>query len=689
MKKISLFLKYVILLWSLFLSEICFAQEDFNVDNNNMSSYYTMKFLEQSISQKGIDTTNKTQIVDSLSSDNRYLRDLLIEYCGESKIIAAIPKLHVIHDSASFANDQGTKTLVLTSLIAFDDSTIFVSLKNGIDSLPLPKYAEQIALYAGYLKKKIGQDYNWIKVISAYSKDNTYTMPDMNILLNFLGIHATEIETKLIDIAQNCQDPFCRKRAISVLAKTEYADKEQLIYQLSILDTSEDVRNGARWQLEKLGSRFYASSLYAALNAATDTVTRKSLIWEIKSTCSPHGYEHLFDLYNTTSENEKTFINLCMRNGDYWGYLDVKRELDTLYSAVEYFASLGWVGDSNYKTELKGYINEALSLYAQNDTLGVVRALRKFLGRVDSEVSDSTNQTPSYITDIGWEYLYKKAAFTLKEYTGSNYEMKLYSCTPSELLKGSPDTRVSIYGRLFNSTVIFQFNDVGLPISELTDSTFIVTIPKEQMFVAKNTELFLYDEVTFSCDSLSFKIQSIGIRLLPSMTLPNSNGFSLEVTGKGFTSASKVLWNDSVRTTTFIADSLLSANILASDVATVGEKIVRVKYDSTSSAVSDSMVFSVVTTLPKPVRLVIEKEIDNHNGTMTAWFGYLNVNDRSVYIPVGDKNSFTPTPIDRGQATIFLPGRHKYVFGVTFPNTINIEWQLNGRRAKAGSVCEN
>jgi hypothetical protein len=101
------------------------------------------------------------------------------------------------------------------------------------------------------------------------------------------------------------------------------------------------------------------------------------------------------------------------------------------------------------------------------------------------------------------------------------------------------------------------------------------------------------------------------------------------------------------------------------------------------------MVFSVVNTLPKPIRLVIEKEIDNHNGTMTAWFGYLNVNDRSVYIPVGDKNSFSPTPIDRGQATIFLPGRHKYVFGVTFPNTINIEWQFNGRRAKAGSVCEN
>jgi hypothetical protein len=224
------------------------------------------------------------------------------------------------------------------------------------------------------------------------------------------------------------------------------------------------------------------------------------------------------------------------------------------------------------------------------------------------------------------------------------------------------------------------------------------------LFIQPNTKLMTFDQYpnriysvskgdslfSFTKIDIDSVINHMGLQMIsPAITFPNSGSFILEVTGKGFKTASKVLWNDSVRTTTFVSDSLLRASILAADVATVGNKIVRVKYDSTSSAVSDSMVFSVVTTLPKPVRLVIEKEIDNHNGTMTAWFGYLNVNDRSVYIPVGDKNSFTPTPIDRGQATIFLPGRHKYVFGVTFPSTINIEWQLNGRRAKAGSVCEN
>jgi len=254
-------------------------------------------------------------------------------------------------------------------------------------------------------------------------------------------------------------------------------------------------------------------------------------------------------------------------------------------------------------------------------------------------------------------------------------ELKGYMNTALNKLQNGDSLSCAIEVQRFSDTVYAEFAD---------------SLERTQRFVGLGGMNFLYYNALYALERLPSVPVSTKLDVLtPAIAFTGYGGFALEVSGKGFTSASKVLWNDSVRTTTFVSDSLLRASILASDVATVGDKIVRVKYDSASSALSDSMVFSVVNTLPKPVRLVIEKEIDSHNGTMTAWFGYLNVNDRSVYIPVGDKNSFTPTPIDRGQATIFLPGRHKYVFGVTFPNTINIEWQLNGRRAKAGSVCED
>ena len=285
---------------------------------------------------------------------------------------------------------------------------------------------------------------------------------------------------------------------------------------------------------------------------------------------------------------------------------------------------------------------------------------------------DSTSQ---FISDRGYGEAYAVHNSSLLIVLGKSEFVNQSDSTTQEYYTG----RLSIYdvkeAQLLKTRIVPGFSKIIQ--SNDDDGTFYCLTSLDSTISYFKVSI---DSILSSKDNL---------QISPAITFSNTSSFTLEVVGKGFTSASRVLWNDSVRTTTFMSDSLLRASILAADVATVGDKIVRVKYDSTSSAVSDSMVFSVVNTLPKPVRLVIEKEIDNHNGTMTAWFGYLNVNDRSVYIPVGDKNSFTPTPIDRGQATIFLPGRHKYVFGVSFPNTINIEWQLNGRRAKAGSVCEN
>lgn len=63
--------------------------------------------------------------------------------------------------------------------------------------------------------------------------------------------------------------------------------------------------------------------------------------------------------------------------------------------------------------------------------------------------------------------------------------------------------------------------------------------------------------------------------------------------------------------------------------------------------------------------------------TYTAYFGYNNLNDVAVEIPIGAKNRFVPQPTDRGQPTIFAPGYHPYVFAIEFaelPQT----WQLKG-----------
>ena len=62
------------------------------------------------------------------------------------------------------------------------------------------------------------------------------------------------------------------------------------------------------------------------------------------------------------------------------------------------------------------------------------------------------------------------------------------------------------------------------------------------------------------------------------------------------------------------------------------------------------------------------------------------VSETEVYIDIGDKNLFSPKPIDRGQPKVFLPGVHIDEFEVDFSvaevkrRTV-INWSVKGQAA--------
>ncbi len=79
---------------------------------------------------------------------------------------------------------------------------------------------------------------------------------------------------------------------------------------------------------------------------------------------------------------------------------------------------------------------------------------------------------------------------------------------------------------------------------------------------------------------------------------------------------------------------------------------------------------------------ILDYVVDNPAGGYTAWFGYRNRQDRTIRLPVGKENRFTPQSMDRGQPVKFLPGRHRRVFKVDFPRG-SLVWHLDGRSATA------
>jgi hypothetical protein len=81
--------------------------------------------------------------------------------------------------------------------------------------------------------------------------------------------------------------------------------------------------------------------------------------------------------------------------------------------------------------------------------------------------------------------------------------------------------------------------------------------------------------------------------LNPVSASAGSPPFTLTVRGRNFANGSTVNWNGTARTTTFVADSLLQANILASDVAAADSPLVTVKSPD-GSAESNGIRFMVL-----------------------------------------------------------------------------------------------
>jgi hypothetical protein len=91
---------------------------------------------------------------------------------------------------------------------------------------------------------------------------------------------------------------------------------------------------------------------------------------------------------------------------------------------------------------------------------------------------------------------------------------------------------------------------------------------------------------------------------------------------------------------------------------------------------------------PPDVEPVLECVIPRLNNTYTAYFGYRNNTNETVTIPVGPNNRFRPAPADRGQPTVFQPGRSplwpESAFAVRFDGN-ELTWRLGDAEVSASS----
>src|SRR6202008_121325 len=88
-------------------------------------------------------------------------------------------------------------------------------------------------------------------------------------------------------------------------------------------------------------------------------------------------------------------------------------------------------------------------------------------------------------------------------------------------------------------------------------------------------------------------VPAINQPLVPDAEPPGGMAFTLTINGTGFRSTSVVNWNGSPRATNFVSESKLTANILASDIATARTVAVTVVSPGPGGGASNVVYFAV------------------------------------------------------------------------------------------------
>jgi hypothetical protein len=260
--------------------------------------------------------------------------------------------------------------------------------------------------------------------------------------------------------------------------------------------------------------------------------------------------------------------------------------------------------------------------------------------------------------------------------------LDLTSLDPSSAIVNSPPFTLTVYGHGFDSLSTVYFNDTAKTTTYISDSVLTAEISTSDISIIGDCPVWVTDEWGTS-DTLTFEVTPLPpvlTSISPSLALPvtyysDNTDFTVTATGSNFTDSSVIYFDGSLKTTTYVSDSVLTFQLNNyNDISSSDDYPVWV---SNYGSNSDTLYFIVADSLPETIIPVVNCVRNNGDRTFTAFFGYNNSNDETVFISIGADNFFSPIQLfaDRGQPHIFLPGVHSNVFSVDF-NGDNLTWTL-------------
>jgi hypothetical protein len=191
--------------------------------------------------------------------------------------------------------------------------------------------------------------------------------------------------------------------------------------------------------------------------------------------------------------------------------------------------------------------------------------------------------------------------------TTSNPAPSLSALTPGSAAAGSPAVQLQVGGSGFIDASVVRWNGNNLTTSYVSAAQLTALVPASDLAAAGSASVTVVNPApgggTSSADTFTIlatnpppSLSSIS----PTSAAAGNAALTLTVSGSNFVADSKVDWNGTALTTTFVSSTRLTALVPASDLAAAGSASVTVVTPSPGGGSSGAVTFAINTTNPAP-----------------------------------------------------------------------------------------
>ena len=200
-------------------------------------------------------------------------------------------------------------------------------------------------------------------------------------------------------------------------------------------------------------------------------------------------------------------------------------------------------------------------------------------------------------------------------FTVSSPVPTITSISPTSVNAGTSEITLTINGTNFITLSVVKWNNIDRTTTYVSPTQLTATIPASDLTTATTRSVTVSNpapgggasnSATFTINNLSPLIENI----TPTSATVGSNQLTLTIAGAGLIPGSQIKWNNSIKTTTYVSATQLTATIPASDLTTSGTYNITITNPSPGGGTSDALIFTVneaeVVVPPPPPPPIIQ-----------------------------------------------------------------------------------